>query len=118
MLFRPIGYLKLRNGDMTLKASVKVDETVAESSLNFTYKRPELVVPVANPIAQDFPGITNRLAPTNPLTNRALDVEALPVVVDTPTIDGFKINDQDVRKSAEFTLSKAGQHFRHVSHSH
>ena len=100
------GYPALRNGNMTIKASVKVDETVAESSLNFTYKRPELVVPVANPIAQDFPGITNRLAPTNPLTNRALDVEALPVVVDTPTIDGLKINDQDVVKSAEFTLPK------------
>ena len=72
------GYPPLKDGPMTIKASVKVDETVAESAIDFTYKRAELIVPVAIPIAQGFPGISNRFAPTNPLTNRSLDIDTLP----------------------------------------
>lgn len=40
------GYPALRDGPMTIKATVNAGATVAESSVNFTYKRPELAVPV------------------------------------------------------------------------
>ncbi len=103
-VIQPTGYPALRNGAMTLKTAVKTDGAVAESSVNFTYKRPELVVPVAVPIVQGFPGISNRIAPTNPLTNRSINVEALPVVVDSPSVEGLKINGQDVVQAAEFSL--------------
>ncbi|WP_233584373.1 hypothetical protein [Acidovorax sp. 100] len=100
------GYPALRDGPMTIKATVNAGATVAESSVNFTYKRPELAVPVSLPIVQDFPGISTRLAPINPLNNRSLDVAALPVVVDSGSVESLKVNGQDVSQSAAFELPR------------
>ena len=100
------GYPPLRNGPMAIRATVKAGATVAESTVNFNYKRPEVAVPVSLPIVVDFPGISSRLALTNPLNNRTLDVPALPVVVDSPSVDGLKVNGEDVVQAASFEMPR------------
>jgi hypothetical protein len=105
-ILQPTGYPALRDGPMTIQASVKAGDTVAQTAVNFNYKRPELTVPISLPIVQEFPGFLNTLAPINPLTNRTLDVATLPVVVETASIDTLKINDTVVVKDAAFNLDR------------
>lgn len=100
------GYPALRNGPMTITASVTAGTTVAQTAIDFNYKRPELTVPVSLPIVQDFPGVSNRLAPVNPLNNRSLDLAAIPVVVESDTVDGLKVNNKPVVKDAAFELTR------------
>ena len=100
------GYPALRDGPLEMRASVAAGTVTAERTVTFNYKRPVLALPASIPIVQDFPGISNRLAPLNPLNNRALDLEALPVVVDSPAADGLQINGQAVVQDAAFSLPR------------
>ena len=76
------GYPSLRDGAYKIEVAMPSASGVVEQSVDFSYRRPVVAVPVSLPIAEGFPGMTARIAPTNPLTNRALDVEKMPVVVD------------------------------------
>lgn len=76
------GYPALRDGPYQVQAVLpSVSGTVAKT-VEFQYKRPVLSVPVSLPIVEEFPGVSTRMSPTNPLNNRALDLTAVPVVVD------------------------------------
>ena len=100
------GYPALRDGPMTISASVAVGGSSVSSSVDFNYKRPVLQVPVSLPIVQDFPGVSNRITPVNPLNNRAMDMAALPVVVESETMAGMKINGNDVSQGASIDLAR------------
>jgi hypothetical protein len=98
------GYPSLRDGPMEIRAAVTAGTNTIQRSVAFNYKRPVLNVGVSLPIAESFPGMSSRLMPMNPLNNRALDVAALPVVVDSETADGMMLNGQMVTKDAAFEL--------------
>lgn len=77
-----MGYPALRDGAYQLQAKLPGLASTIQKSIDFLYKRPVLSVPVSLPIVEDFPGITTRMSPTNPLTNKALDLSSVPVVVE------------------------------------
>ena len=86
------GYPPLRDGAYTIQVNMPGAAGVVEQSVDFAYRRPVVTVPVSLPIVEGFPGMTTRIAPTNPLTNRALDVEKMPVVVDETQAATVQIN--------------------------
>lgn len=82
------GYPALRDGAYTIEA----DLPGSSKSVAFSYKRPILSIPVSLPIVENFPGIAARLSPTDPLLNRALTLDSLPVVVDQIDGSSMQIN--------------------------
>lgn len=77
------GYPALRDANMVLSASFPSINGEMTRTVDFKYRRPTLEVPVSLPLVENFPGMTSRLTPVNPLTNRALDVAVLPLEVET-----------------------------------
>lgn len=100
------GYPALRNGGYTIQASLPGVGGDVVKSVAFNYKRPELALPVSLPMVDGFPGMTVKLAPTNPLTNRSLDLASLPVVVDSADVAGMKLNGSDITTGASITLTR------------
>lgn len=76
------GYPPLRDGSYKIQANLAGVTGGINQSVDFVYRRPVLNAPVSMPIVEGFPGLATRLAPVNPLTNRALDAAKLPVVVE------------------------------------
>ena len=100
------GYPPLRDGNFEIKATLPGVGSEVVKSVPFVYKRPVLSVPVSLPIVQDFPGMTTRLSPANPLNNRALDVAEIPVIVESGTVDSMAINGVKVEQGAAITLPR------------
>lgn len=100
------GYPALRDGNYTIKVSMQGMAGAVTQSKGFVYKRPVLAVPVSVPIVQDFPGMTTRITPTNPLNNRALDVASLPTVVDELGGATLRINGATVEAGSSLDIPK------------
>ncbi|CAN7642874.1 hypothetical protein LJR129_004984 [Acidovorax sp. LjRoot129] len=101
-----VGYPPLRDGPMEIKAEVVAGSNTASRSVAFSYKRPVLKADISLPIVEAFPGMSSRLTPSSPLNNRAMDVAALPVVVDSASADGLSVNGQAVSKDSAFDLGR------------
>jgi len=100
------GYPAIRDGGYRIEASLPAPGGNVETGVNFAYKRPLLSVPVSMPIVQDFPGVVSRIVPINPLTNRPLNVSALPVVVDTLAGNTVTINGQSLALGKGMEIAK------------
>ena len=97
------GYPALRDGTYQVQAALPSVSGPLLKTVDFVYKRPVLAVPVSLPIVEDFPGVTTRMSPTNPLNNRALDLTAVPVVVEEVQGTNTKLNGEplEVGKAIE-----------------
>lgn len=100
------GYPALRDGAYTVHASLPGVAAAVEQSVAFDYKRPVLSVPVSVPVVQDFPGMTSRLAPTNPLTSRALDVATIPVTVDQVQGEAVQLNGEVLAQGKQVVIAR------------
>ncbi len=100
------GYPALRDGSFQIQAKLPGVAGDVQKSVAFNYKRPVLTVPVSLPVVEAFPGMTARITPVNPLTNRSLDIEKIPVVVDSAAVPEMKINGVSVEQGKTIDISR------------
>lgn len=100
------GYPPLRDGSYSIEATLPTIGGETKKSVAFNYRRPVVTAPVSLPLVQNFPGMTTRVALTNPLNNRPLDVSALPTVVEQVEGDSVSVDGQAITADKRLELGK------------
>lgn len=102
------GYPPLRNDNYQINARFAGATGPIVKNISFKYRRPEISIPISLPLVEGFPGIISRLTAANPLNNRPLDLQSLPVVVDQVQNSSTSINGTGINVGSSIQLDTFG----------
>lgn len=100
------GYPALRDGSYTIEATLPSVGGQIKKNVSFNYRRPVVTLPVSLPLVQDFPGLSTRMALSNPLNNRPLEAGMLPIVIEQVQSESVSIDGQALVAEKKLDLAK------------